>query len=204
MGVWLVAGSLSELIERTGARSASFATALARLRGLPRSALGMMAAHSGIGIMIVGIVAVTAWRQEIITTMKPGDRLSIAGYSVAFEGEAPRTGPNYTAESGRFRVWSGTREIATLVSERRRFRPGDQTTTEAGIRSLLPGDLYVVMGDAASQGRRVVRLYFNPLVSLIWLGAAIMFCGGALSLSDRRFRIGVPRKQRLAAPHPAQ
>jgi cytochrome c-type biogenesis protein CcmF len=204
MGVWLVAGSLSELIERTGARSASFAAALARLRGLPRSALGMMAAHSGVGIMIVGIVAVTAWRQEIITTMKPGDRLSIAGYSVAFEGEAPRTGPNYTAESGRFRVWSGTREIATLVSERRRFRPGDQTTTEAGIRSLLSGDLYVVMGEAASQGRRVVRLYFNPLVSLIWLGAAIMFCGGALSLSDRRFRIGAPRKQRLAAPHPAE
>jgi cytochrome c-type biogenesis protein CcmF len=204
LGLWLVAGSLIELIERTGLAKSSLATALWRLHGLPRSALGMIAAHAGLGVMIIGIVAVTSWRQEIITVMKQGDRLSIAGYSVTFAGEAPRTGPNYTAETGRFLVSADGRQIGALASEKRRFEPGNQTTTEAGILNVLSGDLYIVMGDPAPQGGRVVRLYFNPLVSFIWLGAAIMFAGGALSLSDRRYRLGIPRRERLLAASPGE
>jgi cytochrome c-type biogenesis protein CcmF len=199
LGLWLVAGSLTELTERTGLARSSLATALSRLRGLPRSSLGMSAAHLGLGVMIIGIVAVTSWRQEIITVMKQADQLSIAGYSVTFAGEAPRTGPNYTAETGRFLVSANGREVGALASEKRRFEPGNQVTTEAGILSFLSGDLYIVMGDPAPQGARVVRLYFNPLVSFIWLGAAIMFAGGALSLSDRRYRLGIPRRERTVA-----
>jgi cytochrome c-type biogenesis protein CcmF len=131
--------------------------------------------------------------------MKQADQLSIAGYSVTFAGEAPRTGPNYTAETGRFLVSANGREVGALASEKRRFEPGNQVTTEAGILSFLSGDLYIVMGDPAPQGARVVRLYFNPLVSFIWLGAAIMFAGGALSLSDRRYRLGIPRRERTVA-----
>jgi cytochrome c-type biogenesis protein CcmF len=204
LGFWLIMGSAVMLIERAGLGKSLLAAALPRLLGLPRSVFGMAAAHAGLGVMIIGIVAVTAWRQEIITTMKPGDRLPLAGYSVTFAGEAPHTGPNYTSESGRFLIARNGRAIATLVSERRRFRPGDQTTTEAGIRSFSSGDLYVVMGDPTSAGGRVVRLYFNPLVSLIWLGAALMFAGGALSLSDRRYRIGIPKRQPALAPSPAE
>jgi cytochrome c-type biogenesis protein CcmF len=44
-----------------------------------------------------------------------------------------------------------------------------------------------------------VRLYFKPLVLLIWLGAVIMFVGGGLSLSDRRLRIGAPRPAKAQA-----
>jgi cytochrome c-type biogenesis protein CcmF len=41
-----------------------------------------------------------------------------------------------------------------------------------------------------------MRIYFNPLVSLIWLGTFVMFCAGLISLSDRRFRVGAPRLAR--------
>jgi cytochrome c-type biogenesis protein CcmF len=204
LGAWLIAGSLCELIERGKLNRAPLSTAWSRLRFLPRSIFGMAAAHSGLGLMIIGIVAVTAWRQEIITTMKPGDRLPLAGYEILFAGEAPHTGPNYAAESGRFGIWRRGRELGALVSERRRFRPGGETTTEAGIRSMLSGDLYVVMGDAAQGGGRVVRLYFNPLVSFIWLGAWVMVIGGALSLTDRRFRLGIPHRRRVPQPSPAE
>jgi cytochrome c-type biogenesis protein CcmF len=203
LGLWLIIGSLVHLTERAGLDK-FFSGALLRFRGLPRSVFGMTAAHAGLGVMIIGIVAVTAWRQEIIATMKPGDRLALAAYAVTFAGEVPRTGPNYIAEAGRFHVQRRGRDIATLVSERRRFRPGDQTTTEAGIRSFPSGDLYIVMGDAAPAGGRIVRLYFNPLVSFIWLGAALMFAGGALSLSDRRYRIGAPKGRRALAASPAE
>ena len=44
-----------------------------------------------------------------------------------------------------------------------------------------------------------VRLYYNPLAPLIWLGAALCALGGFVSLSDRRLRIGAPRRSRAAA-----
>jgi cytochrome c-type biogenesis protein CcmF len=61
-----------------------------------------------------------------------------------------------------------------------------------------------VLGDEDRGGSRTVRLYFNPLAPLIWIGALIMFIGGGISLSDRRYRVGAPRlaraARRLAAP----
>ena len=156
----------------------------------------MALAHGGLGLLVLGIVAVTAGRQELVSALAPGARATLAGFDVVFVGESLRSGPNYTAESGRFDVGVGGRTAVTLVSEKRTFKPQNQTTTEAGIHTFLSGDLYVVMGDRSADGGRVVRIYFNPLVQMIWLGAAIMFAGGFMSLTDRRFRIGAPKATR--------
>ena len=198
LALWLIAGSLSELAIRIGLlRDPKGAPR--RLIGLPRSAVGMALAHAGLGIAVLGIVAVTAGRQELVTVLKPGERAALAGFDVAFTGESLRSGPNYTAESGRFDIAVSGRPAATLISEKRAFMPQNQTTTEAGIHTFLSGDLYVVLGERAASGGRVVRIYFNPLVQMIWLGAAVMFLGGLMSLSDRRFRIGAPRLARQAS-----
>ena len=72
-------------------------------------------------------------------------------------------------------------------------------TTEAGIHASWRGDLYVVLGDQLKDGAYSVRVYFNPMVRLIWLGALVMFLGGGLSLSDRRLRVGAPKQARRSA-----
>jgi cytochrome c-type biogenesis protein CcmF len=74
------------------------------------------------------------------------------------------------------------------------------STSEVGLLQALSGDLYIVMGDRLDDGRRNLRISFNPLVSLIWLGAALMFLGGIVSLTDRRYRIGAPRLARKLQP----
>ena len=204
LGVWLIAGSLTELAERTKFTRGPLALTWTRLRGLPRSSIGMTLAHLGLGVSVIGIVTLTAWRSEQIIVMKPAGEVEIAGITVSFLGESPRTGPNFTAEAGRFGVRIGDKEITTLVSEKRIFQPSRQPTTEVGIYAFLSGDLYVVMGDSAPDGGRTVRIYFNPLAPLIWIGAVIMFLGGALSLSDRRFRVGVPRRARRSIPQAAE
>ena len=114
------------------------------------------------------------------------------------------TGPNYAGDAGHFRVMDGNRQASVLASEKRRFQPGNQETTEVGLLQRLSGDLYVVMGDRMNDGARAMRIYFNPLVSLIWLGAFVMFSGGLISLTDRRFRVGVPRLAPKPAPQAAE
>jgi cytochrome c-type biogenesis protein CcmF len=196
LGLWLILGALVELVERIALFRVGWTTSWSRLRGLPRSALGMTFAHAGLGLAIIGIFAVTTWREEHIFAMKAGDTLDVAGYQVTYIGETPITGPNYTGDAGRFRVMDDNREVAVLASEKRRFVPGNQETTEVGLLQSWSGDLYAVMGDRMKDGARAMRLYFNPLISFIWLGAAVMFLGGFISLTDRRFRVGVPRLAR--------
>jgi cytochrome c-type biogenesis protein CcmF len=199
-----VLGALVELSERIGLFRASFSVSWSRLKGLPRSSLGMTLAHAGVGIAVIGIFAVTTWREEHIIAMKAGDTLNVAGYEVTYLGEAPMTGPNYTGDAGRLKVSARKLEVATLVSEKRRFQPGNQETTEVGLLQGWSGDLYAVMGDRMNDGSRAMRIYFNPLISLIWLGTFIMFMGGVISLTDRRFRVGAPKTARRLQPAPAE
>ena len=175
-----------------------------RARGLPRSAYGSTLAHAGIGLSVLGIVATSAWQSESVVTMRAGETTEIAGYTLAFRGVAPAQGPNYQEQVGVFTVTRGGSAVTELSAAKRLYDAPRQPTTEAAIHVALAGDLYVVLGDELKDGSGwVVRLYFNPLVRLIWLGAIVMGLGGLLSLSDRRLRIGAPRRARRAAPTPA-
>jgi len=202
LGVWVVGGAISELLFRVRAGSADTAEVLRRLRNLPRSVYGTAIAHAGVGVMVVGIAATSAWQSEKILTMQPGQTASIAGYDVTFKGVASGDGPNYREVIGVMSVSRGGSVITELAPSKRQYNAPPQATSEAGIHVALAGDLYAVLGDDAGNGAWAVRLYFNPLVRLIWIGAVIMFIGGAFSLSDRRLRVGAPRRARGRSPGP--
>jgi cytochrome c-type biogenesis protein CcmF len=85
------------------------------------------------------------------------------------------------------------------MPSKREFTVERSGTTEAGIHASWRGDLYAVLGDELKNGAYSIRLYFNPLVRLIWLGALVMFLGGAISLSDRRLRVGAPKRAQAKA-----
>jgi cytochrome c-type biogenesis protein CcmF len=163
-----------------------------------------MLAHAGVGLAVIGIVSTTAWRSEAILAMKPGETADIAGYTLAFKGVEERQGPNYSERAGRFAVSRNGAPVTELTPSKRSFSVERSATTEAGIHVSWRGDLYAVLGDPLKNGAYSVRLYFNPLVRLIWLGALVMFLGGAVSLSDRRLRVGAPKRaQAKAAAVPA-
>ena len=194
VATWLVLGALTDLASRISLFKVPLSTSWSRFAGLPRSSLGTMFAHAGVGVMTAGIIAISLWKVEIIVAMKPGETAEVGKYSVTFLGEAPLTGPNYTGRVGSFRLSDSGGEITTLRSEKREFKPSGMPTTEVGLYQAFLGDVYVVMGDTADVGARAVRLYYNPFVNFIWLGAAMMFVGGLLSLSDRRYRVGAPKR----------
>jgi cytochrome c-type biogenesis protein CcmF len=194
LGIWLIMGGATELAYRIKLFDSSRTEAWRRLRNLPRSALGTALAHAGLGLVVIGIVATTAWRSERIEALAPGHTVDIAGYQLTFEGVAPRQGPNYQERVGMFQVTRGGSLVTELTPSKRAFAVEKSATTEAGIHNSWRGDLYVVLGDQLKNGAYSVRAYFNPLVRLIWIGALVMFFGGAVSLSDRRLRVGAPKR----------
>ncbi|MGI9384052.1 MAG: heme lyase CcmF/NrfE family subunit [Methyloligellaceae bacterium] len=203
VGVWVIAGALSELGFRAKMFRAPWDEVWRRLRNLPRAAYGSALAHIGIGVMVIGIVATTAWQSETILAMKPGESVEIAGYRLTFGGVAPRQGPNYREQVGLFTVTRDGAEVTRLHPSKRQYVAPKQATSEAGIHASWAGDLYAVLGDALKEGAFSVRVYFNPLVRFIWLGAVIMFVGGGISLSDRRLRVGAPKRAKARGPAPA-
>jgi cytochrome c-type biogenesis protein CcmF len=200
LGVWLIAGSLVEWADRVKLFRASAAESLRRAVNLPRAALGMTFAHAGMGVVVLGIVASTAWQTEKLQAMAPGEQVELDGYVFTFEGARQMQGPNYAAVEGRFTVSHDGKQIAVLTPETRNYPTPPMSTTEAAIRPRPSGDLYAVIGEPAGDGKWATRLYHKPLVHWIWTGALIMVFGGVISLSDRRHRVGAPRRARLNQP----
>jgi cytochrome c-type biogenesis protein CcmF len=196
IGIWLILGALSETAHRVKLFEAPFAESLRRLRGLPRSSIGTLTAHLGVGVAVLGIVATSAWRSELILAVKPGEPVSFAGYSLTFQGITRHQGPNYVEDLGQFLLERQGTPVTVLTPSKRQYFAPRNVTSEAAIHVGFAGDLYLVLGDASPDGAIAARMYFNPLVRLIWIGALITFFGGALSLSDRRLRIGAPANSR--------
>ncbi len=200
LGLWLIAGALSELALRIKLGAVPWTESQRRLINLPRGTLGTTLAHAGAGLMVIGVLATGVWRSEAILVMKPGEATSIAGYDLTFSAIGERPGPNYTEQVADFVARVGGTQVATLQPAKRSYPVERQSTTEAGIHSAWAGDLYAVIGEPQPGGGFAVRLYFNPLVQFIWLGALVMFLGGALALSDRRLRVGAPTRAKRVPP----
>ena len=203
LATWMITGALVDLGERIQLFRAPIGTSLSRLAGLQRSAIGTVVAHAGMGVTVLGIVAATAYPTERIVALKPGETLDISGYTLLFQGVSPSTGPNFREETGRFLVSEGGRRVGELTPSKRNYVARAMATTEAAIRTTWFSQLYLSLGDHNDEGAISVRAQFKPLVTLIWIGAVVMSLGGALSLSDRRLRVGAPRRAKAREPAPA-
>jgi len=199
LSIWLLMSTLSELAGRIHLGKVPFAESWRRLKRQPRASWGMTLAHGGLAIAIAGMTASSAWTVESIQTMKPGDTVNVAGFDFTLRQVRQVPGPNYVAQRGTFDVTKGYSFKLTLEPEKRVFTVSRQQTTEAAIYPTFLGDLYAVLGDPDGQGGFVTRLYFNPLVPWMWVGATIMVLGAGISLSDRRHRVGAPSRGKSGA-----
>ena len=191
---WLFVGSLTVITQRMALGTGNIESAWSRLKGLPRASWGMVVAHAGLAVMSVGIIAVTVWTTETVTMLKPNQSASVGSYTIRLLSVTDEQGPNYTSKAGRFAVDIGGAQIDELLAERRTYPNPGSETTEAGLRVRPLDVLYVTLGQPHPDGAWTVRAYHHPLVVWIWGGAVIMALGGALSLSDRRLRVGAPRR----------
>ncbi len=197
LAAYVIVGSFAELIERTALFRAPFASAMRRAAGLPRSTWGTMLGHLGLGLTLLGIIGESAWGIEQIGAYKPGDVIPLAGYELKFDGMGLRNGPNYQEQVATVVVRSGGVEVGTMEPSKRAFTArGGMGASQAALMSRGFSQIYLALGDVNPDKTTTIRAYYKPMVLLIWIGGLVMALGGALSLSDRRLRVGSPKLAR--------
>ncbi|WP_210130650.1 heme lyase CcmF/NrfE family subunit [Stenotrophomonas rhizophila] len=162
-----------------------------RLRGNGRfnaEMVGMLLAHTGVAVFLVGALLVEALNVQREVALSPGHDLEVSGYTLRFEGVDHQQGPNYVSDRGHVRVLQGGRELALLHPEKRAYASGGQMMTEAGIHARVRGDVYVALGEPLGNNAWAVRVHIKPFVRWVWLGALLMALGGFVTAADRRFR----------------
>ncbi|GIU02631.1 MULTISPECIES: heme lyase CcmF/NrfE family subunit [Shewanella] len=159
------------------------------LNKIGRSEMGMLVAHMGIAVSIVGATMVSNYSIEKSVRMGPGISEELAGYTFNYIETKNVVGPNYTAQQGQIEVYQDDKFVTLLRPDRRQYNVRTMDMTEAGIDWGIFRDLYVTMGDPLSMTQFAVRLNYKPFVRWIWIGSIFMMVGGFLAASDKRYRV---------------
>ncbi|MDR6641359.1 cytochrome c-type biogenesis protein CcmF [Luteibacter sp. 1214] len=194
--VWVAAGTLSYILKRW--------REMPRGRRYPAEMAGMLVAHTGVAIFIIGVMLSESLSVERDVRMAPGDTQAIGGYVFRFDGVHETQGPNWRADEGTVTIKRDGTTMATVKPQKRTYSRG-QVQTESAIDAGLFRDIYVALGEPMQatdvEGAWALRLYYKPFVRWIWLGGLFMMLGGFLAAGERRFRA---KKAAATAPVPAK
>ncbi|MFZ3322538.1 MAG: heme lyase CcmF/NrfE family subunit [Usitatibacter sp.] len=187
LAFWVIAGTLAQVIQRF--RASPQPAWRARIAAQSRSWYGMVLAHLGIAVFILGVTLVKGYETERDLRMSPGDRVALGGYEFTFKGTKQIPGPNYSSVQGEFDVSRNGAPIRTLYPEKRTYPVSGQTMTWAAIDTGITRDIYVSLGEPVGDDAWGVRVYHKPFVDWIWAGCFVMALGGLFALGDRRYRL---------------
>ena len=152
----------------------------------------MNVSHFVFGLLILGITGSSIWQEEKILNMNINNQVTIKSHNITFKKIEEIKGPNYVAIRASFLVEDKNRNIITKLEPENRFYPITQIiTTEASIHTNLLRDLYIVLGDGNLKDGWVIRIYHNPLVIWIWIGAFIIFLGGIISINKNLKKLNI-------------
>ena len=155
---------------------------------MPRNYYGMLLAHIGMAVSLVGVLFVSVTSEERMVRMNPGDITQMSGYEFQFDGVRHFQGPNYQSDRGHVVVTKNGEFVVELMPEKRVYAARGQVMTEASIDGGLSRDLYIALGEPLENGAWGLRLHIKPFVRWIWLGGILMMCGGLLSAMDKRYK----------------
>lgn len=189
LALWVMISGFVNLKQRLQQLSVGGASIGKRLAGLPRGYYGMLLAHFGVAVFIVGVTLVKGYEVEKDVRMQTGDTVDVGGYTFRLDGFVQVPGANYDATRGLISVLRNGRPAGTMFPEKRLYHVQQSSMTEAAIDTGFTRDLYVSLGEPVAGDAWVVRIYYKPFIDWIWGGAFLMALGGIFSVSDKRYRL---------------
>ena len=181
---WIILITLRDI----GYKSSTKGSILDGLKRIKVSYWGMVTAHIGVAICIIGVSLTSVYSVQRDVRMTPGETISLANYQFEFITIEPYEGPNYIADQATVLVTKKNSKIALLKPEKRRYFSSGQTMTEASIDSVIFRDLYIALGEPLQGDAWAIRIYIKPFVMWIWIGALFIAMGALLASLDGRFK----------------
>ena len=168
-GIWLFLNSLNNLTH-------------IRFQGLNNWA--SFFAHSGFAILILGVSISSSHQNEYEGKLDINNQINFSGYILKFESFNEEIVENYITTKGKFKLSRNDNEF--FLYPEKRFYPIEQSqTTEAAIISSNLSQFYLVLGEQINDKSWVIRIWYKPMIMLIWIGGLFMGIGGLLSLVKR-------------------
>lgn len=189
IGIWVISTTLILLWNKIKTKEVAALGLVEGLKAIPLAFYGMLVAHLGIGVFVLGVTLVKGYESEQDLRMEINDVAKVGNLEFRFEGAKEIKGPNYLSSQGKFTVTSNGKQVAQLYPEKRFYPVQGAIMTEADIEPGVFKDLYVSLGQPLEKGAWSVRIYIKPFVQWIWGGCILMALGGLLALTDRRYRI---------------
>ena len=155
------------------------------LRRLPLATWGMVTAHFGIAVALLGMASESAFSTEKLAALDEGGSAVVGPWLVRLEAVEPVAGPNWTALEGRLSASYKGGEPVSIAPQQRSFWAPSQQTSESVLLTRWNGQLYAVMGGDSGDGRWQLRLWWKPFVTFIWYGGVLVALGGLLALVGR-------------------
>jgi cytochrome c-type biogenesis protein CcmF len=163
-----------------------------RGRRFPAEMAGMLLAHAGVAVFLIGVLLSESLSVTRDVRMAPGQTQTIGSYRFRFDGVHATRGANWHAEQGTVAVSRDGKAIAVMHPQKRTY-PRGQVQTESAIDPGVTRDLYVALGEpmdpANLEGAWALRLYYKPFIRWIWGGGLLMMLGGFVAAADKRFRV---------------
>jgi cytochrome c-type biogenesis protein CcmF len=178
LAFWIILSTLKMGIERKKQRG---------IRSFGQAYLGMLLAHIGVAITVIGIAVSSGFGVQRDVKMTLGEYVVLAGYRIQFVSESSLTGPNYHGTKACFKVGMG-QNAHVIFPEKRLYDIGKMAMTDSAIDVNLFRDLYIALGEPIGKDSWSVRLYYKPCVRWIWGGGLLLVLGGVLALTDRRYK----------------
>ena len=145
---------------------------------------GARTVHIGVLLTFLGIAGSGGFDLEKQVALKPGARVQVGQFELAYDDLNANHGPNYTAVTAAVSVYKGQTQITRLAPAVAFYTRSDKRTSEVDIRRTLAGDLYLALTEVDSATKLInLTVFIKPLINWIWIGSALMVLGAALVLA---------------------
>ncbi len=196
LATFVVGTIVQEFVRGVGARhrlhGESYPQAFARLVGRNRRRYGGYIVHLGIVLYFVAFTG-QAFKTDIEASLKPGQSVDLRspwGYTYTFThlGVSQYEELNRFTTAASVEVARDGQRVGIMKSEKRQHvnsfgERSFEPSTEAGIRSYLREDIYIVYaGSVAGTEEAVYRFTLNPLVWWLWFGGLVLVAGAVVTL----------------------
>jgi cytochrome c-type biogenesis protein CcmF len=187
LSIWLLISIINDFYEKIRTKKSISDIKLSKAFSIPISTYGMYLAHFGLAVFILGVAISDSKKLYYEGVMKEKEIVKVEKFKIQLKEIVEKKEKNWISRTGNFSV-EGFKKNISMFAERRLYLDTGMPSTEAAIYRNFFSHLYIVMGQEQplNSGKRIVRIYFNPFIILIWSGAFLMAFGGLISICDKK------------------